>query len=64
MSLTERLRRIEARLDALEAQGGQLRDAFIEVAEAAAEDEADDQPVTTLDGEHAGAARDTAQSLD
>lgn len=64
MSLTERLRRIEARLDALEAQGAQLAEAFLEVAEAAAEEEADDQPGITLDGEHAGAARDTAQSLD
>lgn len=64
MSLTDRLRRIEARLDALEAQGARLTEAFIEVAEAAADDEAEDQPSITLDGEQVGVERDTSQSLD
>jgi len=69
MSLTERLRAIEGRLTALEAkvaQGEQVQEAIVQALEEGAEvDEVpEDEPLTTLDGEDAGAERDQSQSLD
>ena len=66
MSLTERLRKIEARLTALELAMGQTVDMVAQVADAVAADDADQvaEPQLTLDGEQAGAERDQSQSLD
>lgn len=70
MSLTDRLLKIERRLDALEARttrGEQVQEALVQVVEQAAQDDLDDDPPTpslTLDGEDAGGERDQSQSLD
>ncbi len=64
MSLTERLRKIEARLTVLEQAQGQTVDLVSKIAEAVETDEAaDDVPGMTLDGGAAGGARDQRQEL-
>lgn len=67
MSLTERLRRIEQRLDALEKGQAEQVEAVGTLVDALAADDADaadDVPSVTLDGEQVGGARDQSQSLD
>ena len=68
MTLTDRLRRIETRLDALElavAASAKVQDALVDAIEASAQDGADPdaQPLVTLDGETFGADRDQSQPL-
>lgn len=65
MSLTERLRRIEQRLDALEKGQAEQVEAVGTLVDALAhEEEEEAQPSLTLDGEDAGRERDQSQSLD
>ena len=68
MSLTDRLRKIEARLTTLEDradQGEQTQAALVDAVEqvAAADDEGKAEPTRTLDGEEAGGERDQSQEL-
>lgn len=67
MSLTDRLRRIEQRLDALEQGHAQQAEAVDTLVDALAADDADaaadDVPTVTLDGEPVGGARDQSQEL-
>lgn len=66
MSLTDRLRRIEQRLDALER--GQVQQAqAMDTLVSALEDEAaepESTPGLSLDGEQLGGERDQSESLD
>lgn len=68
MSLTDRLCRIEQRLDALEKRadaGEQVQEALVEAVEASAADEGEDEPapIMSLDGETFGGDRDQSQPL-
>jgi hypothetical protein len=61
MSLQDRLKRIEKRLDALEQAHHVLVDALEE--EAQAEEEEQDSPALDLDGQGFGGERDQTQAL-
>ncbi len=64
MSLSDRLRKIEARLTALEQGQKDTADMVVQIAEAVeAEEVGDTAPSLTLDGEHAGGERDQSQEL-
>lgn len=67
MTLTDRLRRIEQRLDALEKGQAEQVEAVGTLVDALAADDADaaadDAPTMTLDGEQVGGARDQSQPL-